>query len=107
MTNNQTLLSWVDEMTRLCQPDNVVWFDGSDAQQQQILQNLMDQNAVVKLNEEKHPNCYLFRSHISDVARVEERTFIASEKEEDAGPTNNWYPPKELKEKMRFYVKNT
>lgn len=101
MTNNQTLLSWVDEMTRLCQPDNVVWFDGSDAQQQQILQNLMDQNAVVKLNEEKHPNCYLFRSHISDVARVEERTFIASEKGEDAGPTNNWYPPKELKEKMR------
>lgn len=101
MTNNKALLSWVDEMTRLCQPDKVVWFDGSDAQQQQILQNLMDKNAVVKLNEEKHPNCYLFRSHISDVARVEERTFIASEKEKDAGPTNNWYPPAELKEKMR------
>ena len=100
MTNNKALLSWVDEMTRLCQPDKVVWFDGSDAQQQEILQNLEAHDAVIKLNEEKHPNCYLFRSHISDVARVEERTFIASEEEEDAGPTNNWYPPKELKEKM-------
>ena len=101
MTNNKALLSWVDEMTTLCQPDKVVWFDGSDAQQEAILQDLMDHDAVIKLNEEKHPNCYLFRSHISDVARVEERTFIASEKEENAGPTNNWYPPAELKEKMK------
>lgn len=101
MTNNKALLSWVDEMTTLCQPDKVVWFDGSDAQQEAILADLMDHDAVIKLNEEKHPNCYLFRSHISDVARVEERTFIASEKEENAGPTNNWYPPAELKEKMK------
>ena len=100
MTNNKALLSWVDEMTRLCQPDKVVWFDGSDAQQEAILADLMAHDAVIKLNEEKHPNCYLFRSHISDVARVEERTFIASTNEEDAGPTNNWYPPAELKEKM-------
>ena len=101
MTNNKALLSWVDEMTTLCQPDKVVWFDGSDAQQEAILADLMDHDAVIKLNEEKHPNCYLFRSHISDVARVEERTFIASEKKENAGPTNNWYPPAELKEKMK------
>ena len=100
MTNNKALLSWVDEMTRLCQPDKVVWFDGSDAPQEAILADLMAHDAVIKLNEEKHPNCYLFRSHISDVARVEERTFIASTNEEDAGPTNNWYPPAELKEKM-------
>lgn len=99
-TNNQNLTAWVNEMTKLFQPDKVEWFTGSEDQEQQIIDDLMKRDAVVKLNEEKLPNCYLFRSDISDVARVEERTYIASEKEEDAGPTNNWYPPSELKEKM-------
>ncbi len=100
MTNNKKLLSWVDEITTLCQPDKVVWFDGSDEQQESILEDLVAHDAAIKLNQEKLPNCYLFRSHVSDVARVEGRTFISCENEEDAGPTNNWYPPKELKEKM-------
>ena len=100
MTNNKKLLSWVEEMTNLCQPDNVIWFDGSEEQQETILNDLIEKDAVIKLNQDKLPNCYLFRSHVSDVARVEERTFIASASEEDAGPTNNWYPPAELKETM-------
>lgn len=100
MTNNQKLLAWVDEMTTLCQPDDVVWFDGSKEQQDQILEDLKKRDAIITLNQDKLPNCYLFRSHISDVARVEERTFIASASEEDAGPTNNWYEPTALKEKM-------
>ncbi|MDO4281836.1 MAG: phosphoenolpyruvate carboxykinase (GTP) [Peptococcaceae bacterium] len=100
MTNNQKLLAWVDEMTTLCQPDDVVWFDGSKEQQDQILEDLKKRDAIITLNQDKLPNCYLFRSHVSDVARVEERTFIASASEEDAGPTNNWYEPTALKEKM-------
>lgn len=99
-TNNQNLTAWVNEMTKLFQPDKVEWFMGSEDQEQQIIDDLMKRDAVIKLNEKKLPNCYLFRSDVSDVARVEERTYIASEKEEDAGPTNNWYPPSELKEKM-------
>ena len=101
MTNNQMLLKWVDDMTKLCQPGSVVWFYGTEDQQQEILDDLIAHDAAIKLNPEKLPNCYLFRSHVSDVARVEGRTFIASEKEEDAGPTNNWFPPQELKETMR------
>ena len=93
MTNNQKLLSWIDEITTLCQPDKVVWFDGSEEQQESILEDLIAHDAAIKLNQEKLPNCYLFRSHISDVARVEGRTFISCEKEEDAGPTIYWFPP--------------
>ena len=100
MTNNQKLTAWVDDMVKLCKPDKVEWFLGTTEQEEAIIDDLLKRDAVVKLNEEKLPNCYLFRSDISDVARVEERTYIASEKEEDAGPTNNWYPPQELKEKM-------
>ena len=100
MTNNQKLLKWVDDMTKLLRPDNVVWFYGTDEQQQEILDDLVAKDAAIKLNPEKLPNCYLFRSHVSDVARVEGRTFISSEKEEDAGPTNNWFPPEELKGTM-------
>ena len=100
MTNNQKLTAWVDDMVKLCKPDKVEWFLGTTEQEEAIIDDLLKRDAFVKLNEEKLPNCYLFRSDISDVARVEERTYIASEKEEDAGPTNNWYPPQELKEKM-------
>ena len=100
MTNNQKLLKWVDDMTKLLRPDNVVWFYGTDEQQQEILDDLVAKDAAIKLNPEKLPNCYLFRSHVSDIARVEGRTFISSEKEEDAGPTNNWFPPEELKGTM-------
>ncbi|NLY62008.1 MAG: phosphoenolpyruvate carboxykinase (GTP) [Clostridiales bacterium] len=100
MTNNQKLLDWVQEMAELCQPDEIYWCDGSEEENERLLQEMVDSGAAIKLNEEKKPGCYLFRSHPSDVARVEDRTFIASKKQEDAGPTNNWIDPDELKATM-------
>jgi len=94
------LKAWVEEMAELCQPDNVYWCDGSQEENDRLLQEMVDTGMAIPLNPEKKPGCYLFRSHPSDVARVEERTFIASRKQEDAGPTNNWIDPDELKETM-------
>ena len=100
MTTNKKLLAWVDEVAKLCQPDSVYWCDGSEAENQRLLDEMVASGMATKLNEEKLPGCYLFRSDPSDVARVEDRTFIASETQEAAGPTNNWIDPKELKATM-------
>lgn len=100
MTNHKKLLEWIDQITDLCQPEQVQWYDGSDEQQQLIIDQLIEKDAMIQLDQEKLPNCYLFRSDISDVARVEERTFISCESKNNAGPTNNWYAPKELKKEM-------
>lgn len=97
---NKKLLSWVDEMVKLCQPDQVYWCDGSEEENQRLLNEMVESGMAIALNPEKRPGCYLFRSDPSDVARVEERTFIASKKQEDAGPTNNWVDPVELKATM-------
>ncbi len=91
---------WVEEMRQLCRPDSVYWCDGSDAENQRLLDEMVAAGSAIRLNSEKRPNSYLFRSDPSDVARVEERTFIASKKQEDAGPTNNWVDPDELKQTM-------
>lgn len=99
-TNHKALLSWVAEVTALCKPDSVYWCDGSQEENDRLLQEMVNSGAAIKLNEEKRPGCYLFRSHPSDVARVENRTFIASVKESDAGPTNNWVDPTTLKAEM-------
>ncbi len=99
-TSNKKLLAWVKECVDMCQPDNVYWCNGSEEENQRLLQEMVDAGACIKLNEEKRPGCYLFRSHPSDVARVEDRTFIASKRKEDAGPTNNWIDPVELKKTM-------
>lgn len=101
MTKNQKLLDWVEEMADMCQPDNIYWCDGSEEENNRLLEEMVDNGVAIKLNPEKRPDCYLFRSDPSDVARVENRTFIASEKEEDAGPTNNWVDPRELKDTMK------
>ncbi|MGI6114346.1 MAG: phosphoenolpyruvate carboxykinase (GTP) [Mahellales bacterium] len=100
MTSNKKLQEWVNEVAEMCQPKEIYWCDGSKEEYERLIQEAVDTGAAIPLNPEKRPGCYLFRSHPSDVARVEERTFIASRKEEDAGPTNNWIDPVELKKTM-------
>ena len=100
-TTNKALDAWVKEIADMCQPDDVYLCDGSQEEYDRMIQVMVDSGLAIALNQEKRPGCYLFRSHPSDVARVENRTFIASKKEEDAGPTNNWIEPEELKDDMK------
>ena len=100
-TTNAKLLAWVEEVKAMCTPDQVVWCDGSTEEYDRLMAEMVESGAAIKLNEEKRPNCFAFNSAPSDVARVENRTYIASVKEEDAGPTNNWIDPVELKETMK------
>ena len=96
----EELHAWVDEIAALTQPDSIHWVDGSRAENEALLRQMVDGGTLIKLNPEWRPGSYLARSHPSDVARTEGRTFISSEKEEDAGPTNNWADPAEMREKM-------
>ena len=100
-TNNEQLLAWIDDAVAMFQPEDVVFADGSQEEWDRLTAELVEKGTLIKLNEEKRPNSFLARSNPSDVARVESRTFICSEKEEDAGPTNNWAPPAAMKEEMR------
>lgn len=96
-TEHRNLLKWVDDMATMCRPDNIHWCDGSQEEYDHLFQLMLDNNTAIKLNEEKKPGSYLVRSDPSDVARVEDRTFICPTKQEDAGPTNNWLAPDEMK----------
>lgn len=99
-TTNKTVLAWLDEVKNLTNPDNVVWIDGSEEQANALRAEAVASGEMIKLNEEKLPGCYLHRTKPNDVARVENRTFICSRKQENAGPTNNWCDPKEMYEKL-------
>jgi phosphoenolpyruvate carboxykinase (GTP) len=96
-TKNQAVLSWIDEMAALTKPDKIVWIDGSEEQLESLRQEGYKTGELIKLNEEVLPGCVYHRSAVNDVARVEDRTFICCEKKEDAGPTNNWMDPTEMK----------
>jgi phosphoenolpyruvate carboxykinase (GTP) len=100
MTKNQKLIDWVNHWAAICQPDSVYWCDGSQQENDRLLQELVDKGVAVKLNEKLRPGSYYFQSDPSDVARVENRTFICSKTKEAAGPTNNWADPDEMRATM-------
>ncbi len=103
MTNNKSVLAWLEDMKTLLTPDQIVWIDGSEEQLEDLRAQACASGEIIKLNEEKLPGCYLHRTAVNDVARVEDRTFICCEKEEDAGPTNYWKDPQEAY-KMLFDI---
>ena len=95
MTQNKTVLKFVEDMKALVQPDSVMWIDGSEAQLDTLRKTAVETGELIKLNQEKLPGCYLHRTAVNDVARVEGRTLICSKTKEGAGPTNNWMDPQE------------
>jgi len=101
MTQNKKLLQWVAEVEALCRPDRVHWCDGSKAEYDRMMKIMLEADMATQLNPSKRPNSFLFRSDPSDVARVEDRTFISCTNKDDAGPTNNWVAPTELKATMK------
>ncbi len=101
LTKSKAVLDWIDEQAALTQPDQIVWIDGSEAQLDTLRAQACSTGELEKLNEEKLPGCYLHRTAVNDVARVEDRTFICCERKEDAGPTNNWMAPAEMYAKLR------
>lgn len=105
LPKNKQLVKWVEEVTALCQPESVYWCDGSQEEYDRLCEILVKQGTFKKLNPQKRPGCYLACSDPIDVARVEDRTFICSRSKNDAGPTNNWMNPKEMKELLHGLYK--
>ena len=107
LTDSKLILDWIEEMAEMVNPDKIVWIDGSDEQTEALKAEACAIGELEKLNEEVLPNCYLHRTAINDVARVENRTFICTSKKEDAGNINNWMDPKECYEKLSKLYKNS
>jgi len=95
MYSNKAVQKWVDEMAKLTKPDRIVWIDGSVEEKERLEKEALSTGELIELNQEKLPGCFLHRTDVNDVARVEHRTFICTSKKEDAGPTNNWMDPQE------------
>ena len=100
MTNNKFVLDWIKEMAEMTQPDQIVWIDGSEEQAEELRRQACSTGEMIKLNQELLPGCYLHRTAVNDVARVEGRTFICTSKKEDAGNINNWMAPAECYAKL-------
>jgi phosphoenolpyruvate carboxykinase (GTP) len=94
------LEQWIDDVAKMTRPQQLVWCDGSEAEYDGLIGRMLDDGTLIRLNQEAYPSCYLHRSHPSDVARTEHLTFICSPERDDAGPTNNWMPPKEARDKV-------
>ncbi|MBE6570312.1 MAG: phosphoenolpyruvate carboxykinase (GTP) [Ruminococcaceae bacterium] len=107
MTQNKYVLSWIDEMAAMTQPDKIVWIDGTEEQAEALRAEACSTGEMIKLNQEKLPGCYLHRTAVNDVARVEGRTFICTSKKEDAGNINNWMAPAECYEKLSKLYKGS
>ena len=101
MTNNKTVLSWLDEMAAMTTPDEIVWIDGSEKQLEDLRAEAVSTGEMIQLNQEKLPGCYYHRTAENDVARVEDRTFICTPTEEEAGPVNNWMAPEQMYAKLK------
>ena len=101
LSQNRNLLRWVEKMADLCQPARIHWVDGSQAEADLLYAEMVEKGTMMKLNEKLWPGCYYARSDASDVARVEDRTFICSQSKEAAGPNNNWENPFEMRRKLR------
>ncbi len=101
ITNNQALIQWVNEMAALCQPDQVLWLDGSEEEKRRLTEYAVSEGVLIELDQKKLPGCYYHRSNPNDVARVEHLTFICTPTKDEAGPTNNWMAPDEAYAKLR------
>ena len=99
-TQNAALQQWVEEVTKLTTPDNIHWCDGSEAEYQTLIQEMLATNDLVELNPDTYPNCFLHRSDPTDVARVEHLTFVCTDNQDDVGPNNHWMDPTEAHEKV-------
>jgi phosphoenolpyruvate carboxykinase (GTP) len=105
MPQNQAVLDWVREIAALTQPENIFWCDGSERENEFLIEESLKQNVLIELNQKKVPRSYLHRSNPNDVARVEQFTFVCTPTKEEAGPTNNWSEPKETYAKLRGLLK--
>ncbi|MDD2752252.1 MAG: phosphoenolpyruvate carboxykinase (GTP) [Candidatus Omnitrophica bacterium] len=104
-THNKKLTDWVNKMARICEPEEIIWIDGSLTQKKQLEEEAIASGELIPLNQDKLPGCFLHRTAVDDVARTEHLTFICTKKKQDAGPTNNWISPRSAYAKAKKYFK--